>query len=424
MDSNSPTTSGEKLINFPAMDSMVSEPSLASEPITIALSTSASTLVERPPSPDAQSVHSCSADSLLQEGMEALPAERFKPFLKSDQFLGQKTLSKRAKSFYKEQNEMIEAYQHIDKNEVVDKEEEEKKSKLARFVIYLSFIVNICLFGIKIYASVASFSLSVIASAVDSLLDLFSGSVVFLTTRIKNKQNIEKYPVGKGKIEPLGVVVFAAIMGTASLQIIREAGNKLGSSEVPPILAIGTIVVICCTIGSKTILYILCKCLAKSSASATALAQDHRNDVLTNSFGAVAYLLASNLNSLWWVDPVGAMLLACYIIFNWARTAAALVKNLMGHTAEPEFIQKITYLAATHSTSILAIDTVCAYYNGANFIVEIHIVLDRNLALKSVHDISEALSLRVEKLPQVERCFVHTDYEVGHRPDEEHSLNS
>eukprot|EP00708_Paratrimastix_pyriformis_P002629 GAFH01001380.1.p1 GENE.GAFH01001380.1~~GAFH01001380.1.p1 ORF type:complete len:317 (+),score=128.12 GAFH01001380.1:313-1263(+) len=316
---------------------------------------------------------------------------------------------------------MIETFEKIDKNEVVDEEEEAKKSKSAKFVIYLSFGVNVCLFFIKLYAAIASMSLSVIASVVDSLLDLASGSVVFLTTRIKNRSNPEKYPVGKNRVEPLGVVVFAAIMGTASLQIVRESASKLASADhSPPTFGIGPIVVLGVTIVSKLTLHILCRILGRSSSAAMALAQDHLNDVLTNSVGAIAYIVAT-VPSVWWLDSAGAIALSTYIMFNWGRTAIGLVKSLMGHTAEWPFLQQLTYLVATHSKFILAVDTVRAYQSGSASIVEIHIVIDRNVPLKTTHDVSEALSLRVEKLPQVERCYVHVDYDVLHDPGTEHS---
>ena len=36
------------------------------------------------------------------------------------------------------------------------------------------------------------------------------------------------------------------------------------------------------------------------------------------------------------------------------------------------------------------------------------------------HDIGESLQVKIEELPEVERAFVHIDYETTHRPDYEH----
>ena len=38
--------------------------------------------------------------------------------------------------------------------------------------------------------------------------------------------------------------------------------------------------------------------------------------------------------------------------------------------------------------------------------------MDSDLTLKEAHDVSEGLQKKVEKLPYVERCFVHCDYEL------------
>lgn len=46
--------------------------------------------------------------------------------------------------------------------------------------------------------------------------------------------------------------------------------------------------------------------------------QDHHFDVVTNVVGLVAAVLGDKY--YWWIDPVGAILLAIYTISNWSRT--------------------------------------------------------------------------------------------------------
>jgi divalent metal cation (Fe/Co/Zn/Cd) transporter len=46
--------------------------------------------------------------------------------------------------------------------------------------------------------------------------------------------------------------------------------------------------------------------------------QDHHFDVVTNVVGLVAAILGDKF--YWWIDPVGAILLAIYTITNWSRT--------------------------------------------------------------------------------------------------------
>ena len=66
------------------------------------------------------------------------------------------------------------------------------------------------------------------------------------------------------------------------------------------------------------------------------------------------------------------------------------------------------------------IDTVRAFHFGCNYLVEIDIVLEATMELRTAHDIGEALQHKLERLPEVERAFVHLDYEIGHNPTKEH----
>ena len=71
----------------------------------------------------------------------------------------------------------------------------------------------------------------------------------------------------------------------------------------------------------------------------------------------------------------------------------------------------------THSPMINAIDTVRAYTTGPRLLVEVDIVMDRNESLEATHDVAEALQIKLESLPDVERAFVHVDFETTHKPE-------
>lgn len=51
-----------------------------------------------------------------------------------------------------------------------------------------------------------------------------------------------------------------------------------------------------------------------------------------------------------------------------------------------------------------------------DYFVEIDIVMDANTPLWKAHDVSQQLQDKIEVLPNVERAFVHVDYETTHAP--------
>lgn len=82
-------------------------------------------------------------------------------------------------------------------------EEREKLAKSETFAIRISNVANMVLFAAKAYASVQSGSLAIVASTLDSLLDLLSGFILWFTAFSMQTPNPYQYPIGKKRMQPL-----------------------------------------------------------------------------------------------------------------------------------------------------------------------------------------------------------------------------
>lgn len=109
--------------------------------------------------------------------------------------------------------------------------------------------------------------------------------------------------------------------------------------------------------------------------------------------------------------------IALYTINTWAKTVIENVWSLIGRTAPPDYLAKLTYLIWNHHKEIKHIDTVRAYTFGSHYFVEVDIVLPEDMLLSQAHNIGETLQEKLEHLPEVERAFVHIDFEFTHRPE-------
>ena len=94
-----------------------------------------------------------------------------------------------------------------------------------------------------------------------------------------------------------------------------------------------------------------------------------------------------------------------------------MLSNRSGRSAPHDFLKKLTFIAWNHHSKIKYIDTVRAYHLAERYLVEIDIVMDKDMPLKEAHDIGESLQMNVEELDEVERCWVHLDYEFDHTPE-------
>ncbi|CAH9103793.1 unnamed protein product [Cuscuta epithymum] len=299
----------------------------------------------------------------------------------------------------------------------LSKEEKANLVKSETFAIRISNIANMVLFAAKVYASVRSGSLAIIASTLDSLLDLLSGFILWFTSFSMQTPNPYQYPIGKKRMQPLGILVFASVMATLGLQIILESVRNLISKESNFSLTKEqerwVIVIMLLVTLVKLALVFYCRSFTNEIVKA--YAQDHFFDVITNIIGLVAALLAQYIAH--WIDPAGAIILACYTIKTWSSTVLENVNSLVGKSATPEFLKKLTYLCWNHHKAIRHIDTVRAYTFGSHYFVEVDIVLPADMPLQEAHDIGESLQEKLELLEEIERAFVHLDYEYSHKPE-------
>jgi len=330
--------------------------------------------------------------------------------------------NKRLRRFYTQQNSLLkrlQVYHQIPSGEEADERDKQEWQASIAMAIRLSFALNVILLVLKVIAAVASGSMTVIASAADSFLDLISGLVLFVTQWAMNKKDPSMYPQGKTRMEPVGVIVFSVVMGLSSLQIVIEAVKRMFDKDPSFDLDSWTLGLLAGTVLSKLVAFWLCDRVASraKSSAVEAYASDHRNDVVTNTVAIGAVVAAYYVNRVWFLDPVGAIGIALWIMYNWCKTGFEHAVFLTGRTAPPEFLKELTYIACHHDQRIIAVDTVRAYHFGVNYLVEVDIVLPADMPLRESHDIGESLQICLEELDEVERAFVHNDFEWSHSPE-------
>ncbi|KAJ8448125.1 hypothetical protein Cgig2_031849 [Carnegiea gigantea] len=327
------------------------------------------------------------------------------------------------KEYYERQVSTLKSFEEVDSLEQptdVNEEEERQEQAQHERAINLSNWANIILLLLKIYATISSGSLAIAASTLDSLLDLMAGGILWFTHLSMKKVNIYQYPIGKLRVQPVGIVIFAAVMATLGFQVLIEAVQQLIKNEPTPKMTYQQLVWLYSIMLSATAvkLFLWIYCRSSGNKIVRAYAKDHYFDVVTNIVGLIAAILGDKF--YWWIDPVGAVILAVYTITNWSGTVLENAVSLVGQAAPPEVLQKLTYLVIRHHSQIKRVDTVRAYTFGALYFVEVDIELPEELPLKEAHAIGESLQIKIEKLPEVERAFVHLDYECDHKP--EHSI--
>lgn len=246
------------------------------------------------------------------------------------------------------------------------------------------------------------------------MVDIISQFVLAMASRYMNIHH-EDYPVGRSKLEALSVLACSAIMAITSVEVVQFSCVDLvnGANGNIPRLEVTWVMYLSLGLGIllKFALYVYCRMATQQEASdiLTALAEDHINDVFSNSAAIVTASLAFMFRSMWWLDPAGAIAISVVIVVRWSAMISEQVKKLIGFTAPPDWIEMVNTLAKEHDDRIL-LDCTRAYHFGARFNVEMEIVLPAQMSVRESHDIALALQHKIEELDDVERAFVHVDH--------------
>ncbi|KAL8294104.1 hypothetical protein RB597_008098 [Gaeumannomyces tritici] len=290
----------------------------------------------------------------------------------------------------------------------------DSSAPIVTLAIYVNFAANAFLLAGKIAVIISVPSVSVLASLVDAVLDFLSTVIVWLTTWLISHQDQYSYPVGRRRLEPLGVLVFSVIMITSFCQVSMEAIQHLASPDHEVIeLGIPAISIMLSTVVIKGLCWFWCRLVKNSSVQA--LAADASTDVIFNA-GSIAFPIIGSFAGIWWMDALGGLLLSLVVVVNWSQTSVEHIKNLCGFSASADQRNILLYLTMRFAKTIKQIQGLQAYHSGDKLNVEVDIVLDASTSLKDSHDLAESLQYVLESVPIVDRAFVHTDYATYNLP--------
>ncbi|KAF2404446.1 cation efflux protein [Trichodelitschia bisporula] len=294
----------------------------------------------------------------------------------------------------------------------VERKSRRKAKHRARWAININVVANILLLAVKVGAVFYSSSLSLIASMVDSALDLLCTIIIWTTNKLAEWRISylqRRFPVGRRRLEPLGILVFSVIMIVSFAQILQESVQTLlpSGKHVTAALSKVGIFGMASTIVVKGIIWFAC--MPIKTTQVQALAQDCKTDVFFNTFSLAFPAIGLKLD-IWWLDPLGALLLSLFIIWDWGGTAFDNVTRLSGLAVDLRLLRKIHFLVYRFAPVVTGFKSIKAYHAGDGVWVEVDILLPPYHPLIQAHDIAETLQYCLEGLGEVDRAFVTVDY--------------
>ncbi len=273
----------------------------------------------------------------------------------------------------------------------------------------ISIASSFLLFCIKITFGLLTNSLSIIASAIDSFLDLSASIINFFSIYHSSRPADEEHKYGHEKAEAIAALFQGFIIITTSLYLILEAIKRLNSEIILEQLDKGIVVMII----SLVVSYILSRYLKNVAISTESMALHadsfhFKTDLYTN-VTIITGLILVKITGLTSLDSVITIIVSAYIIYSTYEIIINSIDVLMDRELSPDKLNIIENTIKDHSDEIKGFHKLRTRMTGATKFIEFHLEVNKELSFIEAHDISEEIIKELEiRIPNSE-IIVHVD---------------
>ncbi len=287
--------------------------------------------------------------------------------------------------------------------------------RLRRRATYASVAVAALLIALKFAAWLATGSVALLSSLVNSLLDAVASLVNLLAVRHAMSPADREHRFGHGKAEPLAVLGQSAFVTGSALLVLAEAVQRLiwpVKVEHPPVGIIVMIVSIAVTVG--LVFYQRHVVRRTGSIAISADELHYRSDIVLNG-SVVAALILGSLLDVPILDPLFGAAIGLWIVYSAVRLAALSLTQLMDHELSDDEREKIRSIAQSHSEVVAAHD-LRTRLAGPTAFIQIHIEMDGGLTLARAHEISDEVEAKLRSAYPHAEIIIHQDPEGVEEP--------
>ncbi len=271
-----------------------------------------------------------------------------------------------------------------------------QRKRLVTISTWASVLVASTLILIKLYAWFVTGSISLLASLLDSVMDLLASGISFFAVRLALQPPDDNHRFGHGKAEPLAALAQAAfVAGSAMMLALQSADRIIGSKHTlsEPLIGIGvTLFSIVLTFGLVAYQQYVIRRVHSEAIQADAL--HYTGDLALNGAVLLALILANF--GLLWVDPLVGLGIAAFLAYGVFKIARQALASLMDEEVGPEIELAIRKAVAT-IPDCKGVHDIRTRRAGPQLFAQIHLEFDGHLSLKSAHDTGERLVARLQQ---------------------------
>jgi ferrous-iron efflux pump FieF len=280
--------------------------------------------------------------------------------------------------------------------------------KLRRFASIIALAVALVLVGIKVWAWLATGSISLLTSAADGLVDVVASFVTFAGVRYAGRPVDRGHRYGHGKAEAVAAFVQALLLTGAAVGLGIESAGRLLVPQALTETGFGLWVIVGSLFAAGGLVAMQTYVVKRTGSTAIAADRAHYvTDVAVNIAVLVALVLERFLA---WsrADATGALAISCYMLWNARGMAAQALNQLLDReldTSERERIRS----AVLGCEGVQAVHDIRTRNGGDRVFVEFHLEVDGTISVEKGHTIGDHAEDAVRSIFQAADVVAHLE---------------
>jgi len=273
----------------------------------------------------------------------------------------------------------------------------------------LLIVAVVGLIVFKVAVSWLTGSISILAQAADSFLDLFAGIITFSAIRIATKPGDAEHPYGHGKVEDIagvvqGVLIFIAgglIIYSAVRRIIEGSSIELAEAGIA-VMAVSIVVSI----------FLARHLLSVSRTTGSVALEANARNIATDVYSASAVLVGLAIvrfTGLNIIDPVIAIGVATYILKVALDTMRKPISGLLDEKLPPSQQALIEDCLKKRSREVFGFHTLRTRRAGSQIYIDLHLVMARDISLEQAHQICDQIEVEIQSALHEASVTIHAE---------------
>lgn len=284
-----------------------------------------------------------------------------------------------------------------------------------RLATYASLGVAIVLVLAKLVAWAYSDSVSLLATLIDSTLDVLASAINLVAVRHALTPADKEHRFGHGKAEALAGLGQAAFVAGSAVFLLLGAIRRLLEPQPIEAYGIGLGVMVLSILATTTLIAFQQHVVRRTGSTAIrADALHYRTDLLVNASVIAALILAGN----GWAgfDPLFAIGIGLYILYSAWEIVRQSLDDLMDRELPDDDRDSIKKVVMQHA-SVRGLHDLRTRQAGTATFIQLHLELDDELSLLQAHHISDEVEQLLQKEFVEAQIIIHVD-PVSIVPDE------